>query len=701
VFEAEKPLSDRVFGRFGAVRLDQTKRPDGIRLLVRGTVLGAAFAAIGSLLAADPAPVIPAVDQSYMDLSASPCKDFYAYTNGAYDKVPIPAEYSRYGVNQEIDERNYAILKNILETSAGEGAPRGTVSQRVGDFYASGMDEATIESAGLKPLQPLLDAVDAVRVPDDLPAVLGKLQGEQVEVAFEIGFQQDDKDSASMITILWQGGLGLPERDYYLRPGKEDEELRAAYVLHIERMLALSGLAPQASRDAAKSIMAFETKLAKASRSLADLQDPNANYHKLSRADLSKLAPHTGWEAFFGAIELPASEKSVLVGQPEFLAALDGLVASEPIETWRLYLRWHVLRAHADFLSRPFVEEAFDFYGRKLAGKTEMRPRWKRVMSVVDSEIGEDLGQLYVKRAFSAAAKTRVRQMVHYHIEALRGLIRAAAWMSDGTKAAAYRKLDAIKSKIGYPDRWRDYSSLEIVRGSYIANYRAANRFEFRRQLAKLGAPVDHDEWEMTPPTNDAYYSRQLNQIVLPAGILQPPFFDERASDADNYGALASTIGHELTHGFDDGGRKYDWQGNLKNWWTEADAKAYATRTGFIVRQYGAYEVLPGLRINGPQTLDENIADVGGLRLSYEAYHLATASEAQPAQGGFTAEQRFFIAFAQGWRTNVRPEQLRLTVASDVHSPPRWRVIGPVTNFPEFRKAFGCAEPAETWPPIW
>ena len=636
-----------------------------------------------------------------MDLSVSPCQDFYAYANGAYDKVPIPAEYAQYGVNQEINERNYAILKNILETAAREGAPVGTVSQRVGDFYSSGMDEAAIERAGLKPLQALLDAVDALRTPGDLPAVLARLQGEQVEVAFGIGFQPDDKDSASMITILWQGGLGLPERDYYLRPGKDDEALRAAYVLHVERMLALSGLAPQASKNGAKSIMEFETKLAKGSRSLADLQDPDANYHKLSRADLSKLAPRVGWDAFFGAIELPTSERSVLVGQPEFFAALDGLATSEPIETWRLYLRWHLLRAHADLLGRAFVEESFDFDGRKLQGKSEMRPRWKRVMSVVDSEIGEDLGQLYVKRAFSSAAKARVKEMVQYHIDALRGLVRAATWMSDGTKAEAYRKLDAIKSKIGYPDRWRDYSSLAIVQGSYLANYLAANRFEFRRQLAKLGKPVDHDEWEMTPQTNDAYYSRQLNQIVLPAGILQPPFFDERASDADNYGALASTIGHELTHGFDDGGRKYDWQGNLRNWWTEKDAKAYVSRADFIVRQYGGYEVLPGLKINGPQTLDENIADVGGLRLSYEAYHRAIAGKAQPAQDGFTAEQRFFLAFAQGWRTNARPEQLRLTIASDVHSPAHWRVTGPVANFPEFRSAFGCAGAAETWPPIW
>jgi predicted metalloendopeptidase len=645
--------------------------------------------------------MIPAADKSYMDLSASPCRDFYAYSNGAYDKVPIPAENSLYGVNQEIDERNYAILKDILETSAMEGAPKGTISQRVGDLFASGMDEAAIESAGLKPLQPLLDAVDKVRAPGDLPRVLGLLQSEQVQPAFEIGIRQDDKDSESMITVLWQGGLGLPERDYYLRPGKEDEALRVAYVVHVGRMLALSGLAPQASKDAAKAIMAFETKLAMSSRSLVEVQDPNIYYHKLSRADLSKLAPHTGWEAFFGAIELPESEKFVMVGQPEFLTALDGLVASEPIETWRLYLRWHVLKAHANFLSRAFEEEAFDFYGRKLAGKTEMRPRWKRVMSVVDSEIGEDLGKLYVNRAFSAAAKARVKEMVRYHIEAMRGLIRAAAWMSDGTKAQAYRKLDSIKSKIGYPDHWRDYSSLEIVRGSYMANDLAANRFEFRRQLAKLGKAVDHDEWEMTPPTNDAYYSPQLNQIVLPAGILQPPFFDERASDADNYGALASTIGHELTHGFDDRGRKYDWQGNLKNWWTEEDAKAYKTRADFIVRQYGAYEVLPGLKINGKQTLNENIADVGGLRLSYEAYHLATVGKAQPAQDGLTAEQRFFIAFAQGWRTNVRPEQLRLTVASDWHSPTRWRVIGPVASFPEFKRAFGCTEPAESWPRIW
>ncbi len=675
--------------------------PVSLAEALRRAAAAAVFATLASLPAAASAPVIPAVDRSYMDLTVPPTHDFYAYACGAYSKVPIPAEYSLYGVNQEINERNYAILRDILETSAKEPGPKGTVSQRVGDFYASGMDEAAIEGAGLKPLKPLLDAVDAVRSPGDLPALLGRLQAEQVGAAFQFGVQPDDKDSASMITVLWQGGLGLPDRDYYLRPGKDDEALRAAYVVHVERMLTLSGLAPQAAKDGSVAIMAFETKLAKASRTLADLQDPDKNYHKLARNELSKLAPHSGWDAFFASIALPASEKTLLVGQPEFVVALDGLMASEPLETWRLYLRWQVVSAHADFLGKAFVEESFDFNGRTLSGKTEMRPRWKRVMSAVDAEIGEDLGQLYVKRAFSADAKARVAQMVHYHIEALRGLIRNAAWMSETTKAQAYRKLDAIKSKIGYPDRWRDYSSLEVTRGSYLANFRAANRFEFRRQLAKLGKPVDHDDWDMTPQTNDAYYSRQLNQIVLPAGILQPPFFDERAGDADNYGALASTIGHELTHGFDDGGRKYDWQGNLKDWWTEADAKAYERRADYIVRQYGAYEVLPGLNINGPQTLDENIADVGGLRLAYEAYHLATAGKPQPAQDGFTPEQRFFIAFAQGWRTNERPEQLRLTVSSDVHSPAPWRVRGPVANFPEFRKAFGATDPGETWPSIW
>ena len=643
---------------------------------------------------AAPHPIL-GVDPSYIDPAASPCRDFYAYADGAFDKVPIPGEYASYGVNQEIDERNFAILKGILESSARTGGTKGSIAQRVGDFYASGMDEALIEKEGLKPLAPLFAAIEAIKTPAALVAEMGRLHTQGVHAGFGFGVQVDDKDSSAMIASFWQGGLGLPERDYYLRPGKEAEAIRQAYVAHMTRMFELAGDAPASARSQADTVMALETKLAQASRTLVDLRDPQANYHKVARKDLAALAPGLDWNTYFATVALPASETSVLVGQPEFYKALGAMLGSEPMESWRTYLRWHVLRTAAPFLGSAFVGENFAFYGRTLSGATELRPRWKRVLSAADRALGEDLGQLYVKTAFSPAAKARALEMVHFHKEAMRARILAADWMGEATKQQALRKLDTMRAKVGYPDRWRDYSALEISRRPFVLNVEAAAAFEFRRRMAKLGKPVDREEWHMTPQTNNAYYEPSLNEMCFPAGILQPPFFDEKADDASNYGALASTIGHELTHGFDDQGRQYDWQGNLKDWWTADDAKRFEARADHIVKQYDAFEVLPGLHINGKQTLGENIADIGGLRVSYEAFKLSTKGKELKPVDGFTPDQRFFIAFAQGWRTNQRPQALRLGVTTDVHSPVRWRVIGPVADFPEFRKAFGCeAAPA-------
>jgi predicted metalloendopeptidase len=644
---------------------------------------------------------ISGVDRSYMDLTVSPCKDFYAYANGAFEKVPIPGEYAAYGVNQEIDERNFATLKEILEHSARTGGPKGSVVQRVGDFYASGMDEALIDRVGLLPLRPWLNQIQAIADPRELVAVIARLQAQGLNAGFHFDVQIDDKDTTTMIAGFSQGGLGLPERDYYFRAGENAEEIRAAYVSHIARMLELAGDAPPSAKAAAAVIMAFETKLAKASRTLVDLRDPEKNYHKFERSALPKLAPGLDWDRYLATLAFPRNETKLLVRQPEFFTAFGGLLTSEPLPVWRNYLRWHLVSENSNYLSKPFVEERFSFVGKKLSGTTELRPRWKRVLAAADAAIGEDLGQLYVQRAFSPAAKTRALAMVNFVKEAMRGRIRDAAWMSPTTKAEAYKKLDTLRTKVGYPDKWRDYGKLDIARRPYVLNVLAAGAFEFQRELAKLGKPVDRDEWEMTPQTNNAYYEPTLNEICFPAGILQPPFFDEKADDATNYGSIGATIGHELTHGFDDQGRQYDAAGNLKNWWTEADAKAFEARAECVARQYDAFEVLPRLHINGHQTLGENIADVGGLRICYAAYKLATKRKKPAAADGFTPDQRFFIAFAQSWRTNERPEAVRLHVASDVHSPVRWRVLGSVANFPEFRQAFGCKKPAESWPPIW
>lgn len=655
-----------------------------------------------ALLAAQSAPhEITAVDRAYMNLSVPPCRDFYEYANGAFDKVTIPGEYSSWGVNQEIDERNFAILKDILETSAHTGGPHGTIAQRVGDFYAAGMDEAAIEHEGLAPLRVWLDAIAGIKTTDDLIATMADLQTHGVDAGFGFGVQIDDKNSTAMIAGFQQDGLGLPERDYYFRTDPAAVKIREAYVTHIAHTLALAGEASDGAKSDATTVMTLETKLAQASRTLVELRDPEKNYHKFTRPALLKLAPDLPWELFLAKLDFPATEKTVLVGQPEFFTAFAGLLKSEPLPAWRGYLRWHLLHEASPYLGKAFVDEQFAFYGHTLSGKTELRPRWKRVLAAADQAIGEDLGQLYVQRAFSPAAKARALAMVKFHLEAMRERIRAAAWMAESTKAAAYHKIDTMRAKVGYPDKWRDYSKLELSRDSYVLNVLAANAFEFRRQLAKLGRPVDRNEWLMTPQTNNAYYEPTLNEMCFPAGILQPPFFDEKADDAANYGALASTIGHELTHGFDDQGRQYDAAGNLKNWWTEADAKNFQARAERIAQQYEAYEILSGLHINGHQTLGENIADVGGLRVSYDAFKLATKGKTLPTIDGFTPDQRFFIAFAQGWRTNQRPEQIRLTVTSDLHSPVRWRVIGPVQEFAAFYEAFGCPVPKNLGPQIW
>jgi predicted metalloendopeptidase len=664
-------------------------------------VSGAARAEDVTEKSAQAAKPILGVDRSYMDLAVSPCKNLYDYANGAFAKVPIPGEYAAYGVNQEIDERNYAILKAILEDAARADAPKGSVVQRVGDFYASGMDEAAIDREGLQPIKPLLNIIQTFTTPTELVAAIALLQTRGLNVGFHFDVEIDDKNATAMIAGFSQGGLGLPERDYYFRKGKDSDEIRAAYVAHIARMFELAGDAPARAKAAADSIMAFETKLAKASRTLVDLRDPEKNYNKVKRSALFKLAPGIDWDSYFAVISFPNDETTLLVRQPEFLKAVGGLLTSEPLSVWRDYLRWHLLSETGSYLSKPFVEETFAFYGKRLSGATELKPRWKRVLAAVDGAIGQDLGQLFVKKAFSPAAKARALTMVGFVKEAMREHIRAANWMSDATKAEAYKKLDTLRSKIGYPDKWRDYSKLDISRQSYVLNALAADAFEFRREMDKLGKPVDRSEWGMTPQTNNAYYEPTLNEMCFPAGILQPPFFDAKADDATNYGSIGATIGHELTHGFDDQGRQYDSMGNLKDWWSAEDGKRFQERAEFVARQYDAYEVLPGLHLNGHQTLGENIADIGGLRIAYSAYKLAAKGKEQPSIDGFTPAQRFFIAFAQSWRTNDRPESARLHVGSDVHSQPRYRVLGSVAGFPEFLQAFGCQKSEKSWPSIW
>lgn len=661
-------------------------------------LLTLALSALG--LQAQSAPRM-GVNLAFMDRQADPCKDLYRFSNGAFDASPIPAAYAAYGVNQEIDERNEALLKEILESAAkATDAPAGSVTARLRDFYLSGMDTAAIEAQGLKPLKPFFDAIDAMQKPGDLAPVMARLRTVGIGAGFGFGIGQDDKDSSAMTAQIWQGGLGLPEREFYFRTDAQSLKILAAYEQHMARMFELSGTKPGVAKVQAKRVMALEVALAKVSRKLEDLRDPESNYHKLTRPEIAKEAPAFPWEGYFEGLGLPATEKTLVIGQPEFLKGFAQLTHRLPMADWKAYLRWRVLNTASSRLSEALERESFAFYGQTLRGRKEMFPRWKRVMSMIDGSIGEDLGQAYVKRAFSPEAKARVLEMIRFHKEALKQSILRAPWMGEATKVKALEKLEAMRAKVGYPDAWRDYRTAGIKAQPYVLNTFAAEAFEFRRRIAKLGRPVDRDEWDMTPQTNNAYYSPNLNEIVLPAGILQAPFFSMEADDASNYGALASTIGHEMLHGFDDQGCQYDAQGNLKNWWTEADRKAYEALTGKVVAEFNAFEVQPGLFVNGKQTLGENLADIGGLKISFEAWKLAAKGQTLATADGLSPEQRFFVAFAQGWRTNMRPEAERTQVQSDVHSPVRCRVNGPAIALPEVRQAFGCAA-SETVSPIW
>jgi predicted metalloendopeptidase len=671
------------------------------RRLHRALTAAVATAAVAT--AAFVAPLAPAwaaspvlaVDPAYMDAQVDPCQDYYGFANGAYERVAIPPAFAAYGVNQEIDERTRDLLKAILDSAALAKAAAGSPTQRIGDFYASGLDQAGIERAGLAPIAELLDAVAAYKDPAQLPLLMALLHRAGVRAGWSVYVGPDEKDSASVTVNLAQGGLGLPDRDYYLRADADSAKLRGQYTKHIQAMLQLAGEATATAQFQAQAVVALETAMAQASKTLVQLRDPQGNYHRMDRKALAALSPRLFLTTWLKAVGVPEAQSHVVVGQPEYLSALSKLVKGGKIADWRAYLRWQVLRAYAPYLGQALERESFGFYGQTLAGRTEQLPRWKRVLQALDQGIGMDLGRLYVDQAFSPRAKAKVLEMIRFHQTALRASIARATWMGEATKVEARRKVDTLVAMVGYPDEWRDYSALQIRRDSYAGNYLASQRFDWQRDLAKLGKPVDRKDWQMTPQTNNAYYDPTMNQIVLPAGILQPPFFDVDADDASNYGALASTIGHEILHALDDQGSQYDADGNLKNWWTAADRTAYDAATAKVVAQYNGYQVA-GLAINGQQTLGENLADIGGVKIAWEAYKLAgkgkPASPAKTVAGRLISDdQRFFVAFAQSWRTNERLESQKLKVQSDVHSPVRWRVHGPGAALEIYSRAFGCA----------
>jgi putative endopeptidase len=647
---------------------------------------------LGAIAAPPAAPARP-IEPANFDTSVKPCDDFFEYADGGWLKAnPIPADKGRFGAFEEVQERNRAILKTILEeTSAKTDWPKGSIRQKVGDFFAAGMDEAAIEKAGTKPLAPWLAKVGALKSSAGLPKLLAELHAERLPAGFGLRIAQDQKESTRYVPMLSQGGLGLPDRDYYLKEDAKSKELREKYVAHVAKMFELIGEKPDAAKAKAEGVLAFETKLAKASRTRVELRDPVKNYNRRTLAELTKDAPGFDWKAYFVAAGIPESQ-DLNVRQPEFFREYAGMAASERLDAWKTYLTWHVVHGSANLLPKRFDEENFAFYGRTLRGVPREEERWKRVLAATDQALGEALGQLYVEKAFSPKSKERMKQLVENLRAALRERIEALPWMGPETKKAAEKKLAAFGVKIGYPDKWRDYSKLEITRASYFDNVLAAHAFETKRNLDKLGKPIDRTEWGMTPPTVNAYYSPTMNEIVFPAGILQPPFFWADADDAVNYGGIGGVIGHEMTHGFDDAGSQYDADGNLKNWWTADDRKAYDARTDLMVKQFDGYKPLADHAINGKLTLGENIADLGGLKISYAA--LARALGTDPAKGapidGFTPAQRFFLNWATVWRNNIRDDTLRVNLNTDPHSPGKFRVLGPLSNLPEFQAAFGC-----------
>ncbi|HUI53852.1 MAG TPA: M13 family metallopeptidase [Bryobacteraceae bacterium] len=636
-----------------------------------------------------PAAAPTNLDVGAIDKSADPCVDFYQYACGSWmKKNPIPPDQAMWGTFDELQEHNREVLRQILEEAAKLVAGRDAVTQKIGDYYAACMDEKAIDAKGLAPLEPELARIRDLKDKAQLAGETAHFHAIGADALFDFSSGQDFKDSNSVIAQFDQGGLGLPDRDYYLKDDPKSVELRQKYVAHVQRMLELAGEKPEQAKADAATVMKMETDLAKGSLDLVSRRDPEKVYHRMTRQDLAALGPDFRWNEYFTASGSPSFE-SLNVSYPEFVRALNAEIQSASLADWKTYLTWHLVHSTATVLPAPFVQENFDFYGKTLAGIEQLRPRWKRCTDYTDWQLGEALGQKYVERTFGAEGKQRTLQMVDALEKALGQDIEKLPWMTPATKKQALVKLHAITNKIGYPDHWRDYSSVVIKRDDALGDRFRADEFEYHRVLNKIGKPVDRGEWDMTPPTVNAYYDPQMNNINFPAGILQPPFFYKSADDAVNFGGIGMVIGHELTHGFDDQGRQFDLKGNLADWWTKEDGEEFRQRAACVADEYSGFSVAPGVHVNGKLTLGEDIADNGGVRIALMAL-LQTIGNRTGKIDGYTPEQRFFLSFGQIWCTNAREEALRLQVQTNEHSPPRFRINGVVENMPEFQKAFSC-----------
>ncbi|MBO0360308.1 M13 family metallopeptidase [Hymenobacter sp. BT186] len=650
---------------------------------------------------ASAAPVVPGVglDVNNRDLSVSPCDDFFQYASGTWLKNnPIPAAESRWSSWNTLINQNEAVMRSILEEAAANtSAAKGTNAQKVGDFYATAMDSMGIEKAGLKYLQPELARIQAVKDLKGLQNALVRQQKLQTRSVFGLGVSQDRKKSTEYALYLSQGGLSLPDRDYYLKDDARSKTIRTAYVSYLTNLFELLGDNEATAKKGAETVLRLETRLAKASKDRVALRDPYANYNKMTVAEANQQFPNLGLTAMLPQLGL-SSAKEVIVGQPEFLKEASTALKQESLADWKTYLRAHLVNSMASALPKAYNDESFRF-AQVLSGAKQQQPRWKRMLRATDGSLGEAFGQLYVDKAFTPETKQKAQAMVANIKEAMGEHIQQLSWMSEPTKKEALRKLNSFTVKIGYPDKWKDYSALAISRESYLKNVIATREWESNDNLSRYGKPIDRSVWGMTPPTVNAYYNSSLNEIVFPAGIMQPPFFDPKADDAVNYGGMGAVIGHEITHGFDDRGRQSDAEGNLRDWWTKEDAAEFTKRADMVGAQYSAFQPLDSVFVNGKLTMGENLADFGGLALAYSALQKQLAKQYGNSPrinyDGLTPEQRFFLAWAQIWRTNARPEYLRQQVQTDSHSPAQYRTNGPLMNMPEFYEAFGCKEDAK------
>ena len=637
-------------------------------------------------------PYTPVLETAFMDKKADPCVNFYQYSCGKWSqRNPIPPDQATWDVYSKLNNENQRFLWGILQQAEQGGAARTSNEQKIGDLFHACMDESSIERAGVKPIEPVLAQIEQLPSKREIASFVAQqhVNGDTGGFLFGFGSGQDFDNSSSVIAFAAAGGLGLPDRDYYVKTDAKSQETRQRYVEHVAKMLALTGESVADAQSGAATVMRMETELAKASLTRVELRDPYNSKHKYSRAKLSSIAPDWNWEVYLTKVQTPSFEQ-INVTEPKFFEALNHEIQTESLAAWKAYLRWHLVHAEAQSLSSKFVAEDFDFYGKYLTGAKEMPARWKRCTRIVNRKLGEALGEVFVDKTFTPQTKADALKMTNEIEHEMEADIRELSWMSEPTKQQALTKLHGIVNKIGYPDRWRDYSSVAVSPDDFVGDMHTASSFEFHRDLNKIGKPVDRTEWEMTPPTVNAYYDPQMNDINFPAGVLEPPLFDVKSDEASNYGNTGATIGHELTHGFDDEGRQFDAKGDLKDWWTPADAKAFEQRVSCVRDQYAQYTVIDDIKINSKLTLGEDVADLGGTLLAYVAWKHATAEKKLEPIDGLTPDQRFFVGMAQWACGDARPEAKRLHALTDPHSPDEYRINGVVANLPEFGQAFSC-----------